>query len=530
MKPFKAVAILTLLSVAAAGQTFIAADVHPSPHSTNPNRYMTGGVLRAGRYDLRNATMVELISTAWGIDAEKVLSGPNWLELDRFDIVAKAPPSTSPETLRMMLQALLADRFQLVIHKEDRPMPVYMLSLGKGKPKLKEAAAGAVAGCQSVPPASDPAAVPVNQMACRGMTMEGLAQTLRDNGFGYISSPVVDSTGLKGAWDFDLRWTSRTVLSRAGAEGITLYDAVDKQLGLKLELKTAPTSVIVVDSANEKPSDNPPGITSSLPPPPPAEFEVADIKPSMPDTPANGNILPGGRLDLKGFDLRLLIRVAWNINTDDMILGGPKFIDGDRFDVIAKASSTTSGPANSPQMDDDDVRMMLRALLIDRFKLAVHTEDRPLDAYTLLAAKPKLTKADPINRTGCKEGPPPAAKDPRDAQPVLARLVTCRNMTMAQFAAMLPTLANGYVHSEVKDETALEGAWDFTVNFSPIGVLLAAAQPVSGSAADPSASDPGGALSLPDALNRQLGLKLELRKRPVPVLVIDHVEPKPTEN
>ena len=97
MKPFGALAFLTLLSVAAAGQTFTAADVHASPHSTNPNRYMTGGVLRAGRYDLRNASMLDLISTAWGVDSGKVLSGPNWLELDRFDIVAKAPPSTSVE-------------------------------------------------------------------------------------------------------------------------------------------------------------------------------------------------------------------------------------------------------------------------------------------------------------------------------------------------------------------------------------------------------------------------------------------------
>ena len=531
MKLFGSLAFLTLLSIAAAAQTFTVADVHASPHSTNANRYMTGGVLRAGRYDLRNATMLDLISTAGGVDSEKVLSGPNWLELDRFDIVAKAPQSTSPETLRLMLQALLADRFQLVIHKEDRPMPVYILSQGKGKPKLKEAAAGAATGCQGVPQTPDPAAVPINQMACRGVTMEGLAQTLHDNAGAYISNPVVDSTGLKGAWDFDIRWTSRALLSRAGADGISIYDAVDKQLGLKLELKTAPTSVIVVDGANEKPSDNPPGITTSLPPPPPAEFEVADIKPSMPDTPTSGNILPGGRLDLKGFNLRLLIQVAWNINSDDMLLGGPKFIDADRYDVIAKASTSTSGPANSPQIDEDDVRLMLRALLIDRFKLAVHTEERPLDAYTLLAAKPKLTKADPINRTGCKEGPALAAKDPRDAQPVLARLVTCRNMTMAQFADMLPNLASGYVHSTVKDETALEGAWDFTVNFSPIGALrAAAAQPVSGSAADPSASDPSGALSLPDALNKQLGLKLELRKRPVPVIVIDHVEQKPTDN
>ena len=60
---------------------------------------MRGGVIRGGRYELRNATMVDLISTAYGIDAEKVLGGPNWLESDRFDVIAKTPPKTSPETI-----------------------------------------------------------------------------------------------------------------------------------------------------------------------------------------------------------------------------------------------------------------------------------------------------------------------------------------------------------------------------------------------------------------------------------------------
>jgi hypothetical protein len=72
---------------------------------------------------------------------------------------------------------------------------------------------------------------------------------------------------------------------------------------------------------------------------------------------------------------------------------------------------------------------MLRNRLIDRFKIAVHMEDRPLNAYTLTAVNPKLAKADPTGRTGCKEGPAPAAKDPRDTTPILARLLTRRNIT-----------------------------------------------------------------------------------------------------
>jgi uncharacterized protein (TIGR03435 family) len=80
-------------------QTFDAASVEISPHSTT--RFARGGALRGGRYDLKNATMVDLIAKAYAVDADLVVGGPNWLELDRFDVIAKAPPETSPEDLRI---------------------------------------------------------------------------------------------------------------------------------------------------------------------------------------------------------------------------------------------------------------------------------------------------------------------------------------------------------------------------------------------------------------------------------------------
>ena len=83
--------------------------------------------------------MVDLIRTAYGVDPERVVGGPTWLEFDRFDTTALVRPSTRPETLRLMLQSLLADRFKLTIHNDSRPVTGLVLSLGKGKPKLKEA-------------------------------------------------------------------------------------------------------------------------------------------------------------------------------------------------------------------------------------------------------------------------------------------------------------------------------------------------------------------------------------------------------
>jgi uncharacterized protein (TIGR03435 family) len=303
---------------------------------------------------------------------------------------------------------------------------------------------------------------------------------------------------------------------------------------LKLELENVSTSAIIVDSVNQKPTDNPPGVAARLPPAPPPEFEVADIKPTMPGVTQQLARIQNGRVDVQAFPLKQLLTLAWDITSDDFLAGAPKWMDSARFDILAKVS--TDGAANAQQVDFDTLRLMLRALLVDRFKIATHTEERPVSAYTLMSAKPKFTKADPSNRTNCKEGPAPASKDPRDARPVLSRLFTCQNITMAQFADRLQGLAPGYIRAPVVDATGIEGAWDLTVNFSPIGALQGGGagrggDPGAGASAGGAlaAADPTGALSLLDALEKQLGLKLELQKRQLPVLVIDHIEEKPTD-
>jgi len=527
------------LALTVSTPAFETADVHASAHTTNPNPFMTGGVLRGGRYDLRRATMVDLIRIAYGVDPDSVLGGPSWLETDRFDVIAKVPPETSPETIKLMLQALLADRFKLVLHNDTKPMPAFVLTLGKGKPKLKEADGSGNTGCQPQQQKPEPGTIPYAMISCHNLTMEQFARNLRFMAGAYMTNPVIDSTGLKGSWDFDLKWTGRAQLGQAGGDGISIFDAVDKQLGLKLEAQKVPSPVLIVDSVNQKPTDNPPGVTQSLPPAPPAEFEVAVIKPSAADGQLMFRVLPSGQVDLQGVPLKMLIAFAWNFEfatTNDMIVGAPKFLDSARFDIKAKASvGASTGPTIAPPIDIDDLRLMLRALLADRFKLATHTEDRPVTAYNLVVVKPKLKPADPANRTSFKEGPGADGKDPRNTNPTLSRLVTFQNMTMAQFADVLQKIAPGYIHSPVLDATGLEGAWDFTLSFSGSNLLQGA--PARGGdsgqqppGAAPTASDPNGAVSIFDAVSKQLGLKLEEKKRAVSVLVIDHVEEKPTDN
>jgi uncharacterized protein (TIGR03435 family) len=530
MRVFTGISLVAILSSLAFGQSngtspkFDVADVHPSARAANPYTYLSGGVLRGGRYDLHKATMLDLVRIAYGVDPDKVLGGPNWLELDRFDVDAKAPPDTPPETVKLMLQALLAERFKLALHNDTRPMPAFTLTAGKGKPKLREAEGSGESGCQSPPQPG------YSTMTCRNLTMEAFAQTLRGRAGDYLTIPVVDSTGLKGSWDFDLRWNSRSQSMPAGAERVTIFEAIDKQLGLTLELQKAPAPVLVVDRANEKPSANPPGTAQALPPRP-LEFDVAAIKPSRPDEPGFFRTYPSGRFEWRGMPMKILISTAWDVDwdhIDEVLAGAPKWIDSRRFDITATTAPAPEAPAGSGFIDDD-MRLMIRALLIDRFKIATHSEDRPVPAYTLVAVKPKLKKADPSNRSRCKEAGV-VANDPRDANPRLSRLLTCQNVTMAQFAKQLQGLEAGDFPNEVADATGIDGAWDFTLNYTPSYLLRGggdAGPPAGGAAMAP---DPNGGISIFDAVNKQLGLRLEMRKRMLPVLVIDHMEDKPTDN
>jgi uncharacterized protein (TIGR03435 family) len=542
MRWFSGVALFAFLSGVGFGQStpdaaapaaFEIADVRVSPHRAFP--FMDGPSQRGDRYIVKQATIVDLIANAYGVDVANVTGGPSWLETDRFDIVAKAPLKAPSATQKLMLQALLAERFGLKMHKGSMPMPAYVLTAPKGKPKMTQGDGGE-SHCEFVPPPANlpPGTIVPLGFACKNMTMGEFADSVHQWANGYLTEPVVNSTGLEGGWDFDIKWTGRGQLARAGADGISVFDAVEKQMGLKLELLTAPRPVWVVDSVNEKPTPNVADIEKRLPPPPAPQFDVAVIKPSNPNTTGITGNVNAGVVDLKGATLKFMIAFAWDLNPNDneVLAGAPKWLDENRFDIMAKVTSDPQG--GKPRISQEELQLMLRALLIERFKIQSHTEDRPITAYTLLAGTPKMKVADPASRTHCKEGPGPDGKDPRVASPVLNRLQTCQNMTTAQISEELQHIASGYIYGPVMDATGIKGSFDFTLSFSSADLTKASAAgsgsaAASGAAAS-GASDPNGALSLFDAVSKQLGLKLEKQRRPVPVLVLDHVEEKPTEN
>jgi uncharacterized protein (TIGR03435 family) len=522
---------------------FEAADVHVSA-KTALSQAIRSGPARGGRYEVKNATMVDLIRIAYGFDADKILGGPSWLEMNRFEVIAKLPDGTTLETQRLMLQSLLQERFKLVVHKDTKPLPAYALTAQK-KLQIKEAAgteesgckveSGAVAGGSTIRMGAAVAAsmgVPATlnlgpggtiQYHCRNITMAAFTEGLRGMmGASVGPNPVVDETGLKGGWNFDIRWSVLTPGPNEASERITVFDAVEKQLGLKLEERQVPTPVIVVDRVEESPIANPPGTADILPAiPPPTEFEVASVKPAGTAGRMGGlQMQPGGRLTAQGIPMRTLMMRAFSVVTNDDLAALPSWVDSERFDITAKAPAADP---SAPPLDAETVAPMLRALLADRFKMTYHTEERQVAAYSLVSSRPKLKKADPASRTSCRFPTPPPGTPPG------SRVMTCQNVTMAQFADRLPRMTPELMQP-VLDATGLEGGWDLTLTFNPTSGIMNGPGNSGVPGAAPSASDPSGSDTIFEAMEKQLGLKLEKQKRPMQVFVIDHLEQKPTDN
>jgi uncharacterized protein (TIGR03435 family) len=284
---------------------------------------------------------------------------------------------------------------------------------------------------------------------------------------------------------------------------------------------------------NRKPIDNVPGVEKLLPTVS-TEFEVADIKPSAPNTPMRGGLQPGGRIDLQGPTLKQFLMISFGLtspnnpqfNTAADLMSGPKFMDSDHYDVVAKAPADVA--LSGTDVDVDTLLSMLRNLFVDRFKIKFHTEDQPMNVWALVVPKQhRLKQADPSSRSRCTRSVAP------NTTGVPLATLTCQNTTMAQLAEKLPAMAPAYFDHPAIDASGLEGGWDFALQWTPRANLGDGGQrgqaPNQPGGPGAGAAEPNGALTLPEGIER-LGLKLEQRKAPYPVFVIDHIEQKPTDN
>jgi uncharacterized protein (TIGR03435 family) len=479
---------------------------------------MEGGAVRAGRYEVHQATLLELIATAYGVDAEAVSGGPSWLALDRFDVIAKPPDGATSAAIGQMLQTLLADRFGLVARRDSRPMPAWVLSTGATAPTLARASGGGEPGCRLL--------FEIDRLSCRRVTIDAFVDWLRLQH--RPSRPLMHDTRLEGTWDFDVNGVDLARF-RNISENSPMVDAIERQLGLRLTLQPVPQPGVVVERVNRAPTPNVSDVETRLPPDP-VRFEVASIRPCefVNPTATGGNtglrMSPSGQVTTGCQPLSAHIATAWNLATDMRAVGGmilrvadasriegaPSWMTSSKaFDIVANAPIALARPL----VTDAKYRAMLRNLLVERFKMVTHYEERPVDVYRLVAAEPKLTAADPSSRAGC-----------RSTGVVIGAptVVTCRNVTMAQFVEELnhamPLATAG---RRIVDDTGLEGTWDVTLTYryGPVPVVVPGV-----------ASEPTGDLSIPEALERQLGLELVDARRAMPVFVIDHIEEHPTEN
>ncbi len=249
-------------------QQFEVASIKPNTSGENNHSIR---IKPGGRMVASNASLWALITAAYQVQDYQISGGPPWLKSANFDIDARGPvkPNTPiDDQISQMSQALLADRFQLRLHREAREMPIYALLVAKNGPKLVPALGGNCFDPRAGIPPPTPDARPCggfnmnrDTMLGSGVPMARMALALSR----IVGRPVVDKTGLMGTFDVTLRWTpDETQAFLASAQpaaappdtsGPSIFTALQEQLGLRLESQKGPVEVLVIDSA-QLPSAN----------------------------------------------------------------------------------------------------------------------------------------------------------------------------------------------------------------------------------------------------------------------------------
>jgi uncharacterized protein (TIGR03435 family) len=242
--------------------SYDVASVKPNKSGENMMRIMN----HPDGFSCNNISLKTLIGNAYGIRQDLITGGPGWVDSTGFDVEAKVSAEDVEAFKKLngrqrntLLQALLADRFHLKVHHETKILPMYDLLLAKGGSRMK--------ANPPVPPspdaAKDPEAAKPRGMMTMGPGMlkgQGLSMTSIANQLSYaLEATVVDKTGLTGDFDFDLKWTPDDAGPAKGdastEPNVSIYTAVQEQLGLKLQPTKGPVDTLVIDHA-EQPSEN----------------------------------------------------------------------------------------------------------------------------------------------------------------------------------------------------------------------------------------------------------------------------------
>jgi bla regulator protein BlaR1 len=263
---------------AATPPVYEVASIKPNKSGTNMVRMMyTPNGLSA-----TNGSVQMLINAAYGVENNQISGAPGWLNSERYDIDAKMDSATVEELRKLdeddrravrqhMLQALLADRYKLTLHRETKDLPIYVLIVAKDGPKFKQATPGETYP-NGIKGPDGHSGAGMMMMGREGLTGQGVElMNLVRHLTRQLGRTVVDKTGLTGRYDFTLKWTPDETLGGApkgpqsGQAGVgdtpptdsspSLFTALQEQLGLKLESQKGPVEILVIDHV-EKPSEN----------------------------------------------------------------------------------------------------------------------------------------------------------------------------------------------------------------------------------------------------------------------------------
>jgi uncharacterized protein (TIGR03435 family) len=211
------------------------------------------GTYRNGVLAQTNTTLAECIRFAYEITSDDFVSGPEWIKNKgvRFDILAKTAPDTPRSQALLMLRTLLEDRFKLVLRKEPRVLSYYALTAPAGEHRMKPA---------QEPPVAGEVSHGLGHIHNNRITTLMLASLIAR----FTRTPVLDQTSLPGFFDVKLDWARDNTTPSAApnaatpepADGPSIFEAVQKQLGLKLEKRKGPVDVLVVDHAIQTPMAN----------------------------------------------------------------------------------------------------------------------------------------------------------------------------------------------------------------------------------------------------------------------------------
>jgi uncharacterized protein (TIGR03435 family) len=220
--------------------------------NTNPSSSSSTRQRASGSFEMINVDLRAMIGYAYDVRLRQIIGAPDWTGAVRFDVLAKAPVDDDGGQMPTMMRSLLADRFRLSAHTERREQPIYALEVARAG-RLGPQLAPSTADCST----GQGRSCGLNMTSdSRGTTMQGRAVLLADLAValaGVVDRVVVDRTGVTGAFDVDLRFTTEGVAGGLAGDAPSVFSAIQEQLGLKLEPSRGPVDVLVIDSV-ERPT------------------------------------------------------------------------------------------------------------------------------------------------------------------------------------------------------------------------------------------------------------------------------------